>query len=57
MNEIKFERLSSLLKMLSLHNPALLIEDDDLKELLEQKRKDNIIEVDGECYKLRKDNS
>jgi len=55
MNEIKFDRLTSLLKMLSLHNPALVIEDDDLKELLDQKQKDKIIEVDGECYKLRKD--
>merc|ERR1712037_824792 len=55
MNEIKFDRLTSLLKMLSLHNPALIIEDDDLKELLDQKQKDKIIEVDGECYKLRKD--
>ncbi|CBY08362.1 unnamed protein product [Oikopleura dioica] len=55
MNEIKFDRLTSLLKMLSLHNPALIIEDDDLKELLDQKQKDKIIEVDGECYKLRKE--
>ena len=55
MNEIKFDRLTSLLKMLSLHNPALVIEDDDLRELLDQKQKDKIIEVDGECYKLRKD--